>query len=581
MIRLLKVRGSFCGLSISRHLSTGTEVVTEGSASILLSKSNEVFFNKDQVLNRDLSVEVIKLFAKFRKQERVASRKNDRCGLGINILEAFGATGLRSIRYLKEIAEVEHVTINDIDPIACNSAIENVTFNGVDRSRVTVCTGDASLLMYQHRQHGQQFDVIDLDPYGSACSYLDAAVQAVSDGGLLCVSCTDMSVFCGNYPEKCNANYGSVPIKAKYKHEMALRILLHSIDATANKYKRYVEPWLSLSVDHYVRVFVRIHHSPKEVKKSILKKSMVYQSVQCPSFYLQPLGVVTALSLSTTGCDDDANGDGEDSRTPPTTGPGSFSPAVVSAPVSCPTTGGRMKVGGPIWSDPIHSQDIVRELLFQISSRSIAQKFHAKPNTTEYVPIASQKRLCKLLTVISEELPDCPLFYTIPLLAHQVKIVPPSRHLFYTALAKGGYRYSIFHHEPTALKTDAPPEFIWDLMKRYSDAATNDKGCKKSSTNRSANTYSKSDVALTNKVCNVAVCRYVVSLLDYRLWCLLIIIYSTHKVDLNASRRTRRSCNNVEKHVDAKIDISGKSESNNTGLFVVVSSYDLLLTFAL
>ena len=46
------------------------------------------------------------------------------------------------------------------------------------------------MLMYQHREAGQQFDVIDLDPYGSAAPFIDPAVQAVADGGLLCVTCT-------------------------------------------------------------------------------------------------------------------------------------------------------------------------------------------------------------------------------------------------------------------------------------------------------------------------------------------------------------------------------------------------------
>ena len=37
------------------------------------------------------------------------------------------------------------------------------------------------------------YDVIDLDPYGSAAPFLDAAVQAIADGGLLSVTCTDMA----------------------------------------------------------------------------------------------------------------------------------------------------------------------------------------------------------------------------------------------------------------------------------------------------------------------------------------------------------------------------------------------------
>lgn len=37
--------------------------------------------------------------------------------------------------------------------------------------------------MYQSQAERAPFDVIDLDPYGSAAPFLDAAVQAVSDGG--------------------------------------------------------------------------------------------------------------------------------------------------------------------------------------------------------------------------------------------------------------------------------------------------------------------------------------------------------------------------------------------------------------
>ena len=62
-----------------------------------------------------------------------------------------------------------------------------------------------------------------------------------------------MPVLSGNYPETCFAKYGSMPLKAKYVHEMSLRILLHAIDSTANKYSRHIVPWISLSVDFYIR----------------------------------------------------------------------------------------------------------------------------------------------------------------------------------------------------------------------------------------------------------------------------------------------------------------------------------------
>lgn len=40
-----------------------------------------------------------------------------------------------------------------------------------------------STLMYSHREERNRVDVVDLDPYGSAAPFLDAAVQSVLDGG--------------------------------------------------------------------------------------------------------------------------------------------------------------------------------------------------------------------------------------------------------------------------------------------------------------------------------------------------------------------------------------------------------------
>ena len=75
--------------------------------------------------------------------------------------------------------------------------------------------------MYKHRHPpSKRFDAIDLDPYGSASVFLDSAVQAVSDGGILLVTCTDMGVLCGNHSEACFGKYGSTSLKGKFCHEM-------------------------------------------------------------------------------------------------------------------------------------------------------------------------------------------------------------------------------------------------------------------------------------------------------------------------------------------------------------------------
>lgn len=52
--------------------------------------------------------------------------------------------------------------------------------------------------MYAARAGGLgTYDLIDIDPFGCAAGFLDASVQAVRDGGLLCVTSTDMPVLSG------------------------------------------------------------------------------------------------------------------------------------------------------------------------------------------------------------------------------------------------------------------------------------------------------------------------------------------------------------------------------------------------
>jgi tRNA (guanine26-N2/guanine27-N2)-dimethyltransferase len=294
------------------------------------------------------------------------------------------------------------------------------------------------MLMYQHKEPSARFDVIDLDPYGTASPFLDSAVQAVADGGLLCVTCTDMPVLSGNYSETCFAKYGSMPLKTKYVHEMSLRILLHAIDSAANKYSRHIVPWISLSVDFYIRVFVRVFESPVEVKKSCLRRVMVHQSTQCPSFHLQPLGF---LKSGKQGGDN-------------------FSASHVVVPSVCEETGGRMRMGGPFWGGPLHDQAVVDRILERVETGvlgSVELPFE--------VPTAT--RIKGVLTCISEELKDAPFYYHLPDLASCLHSKVPPMLEFYSAILNAGYRCSQFHHEPLAVKTDAPNYVIWDIMRAY------------------------------------------------------------------------------------------------------------------
>lgn len=191
------------------------------------------------------------------------------------ILDALSATGLRALRYAQEIPFTTSVIANDMSRKATQSIALNVKHNRLE-DKITANTGNAIAHMYSFVGI-KGYDVIDLDPYGTAAPFLDAAVQALNDGGLLCVTCTDAGVFASvGYPEKTYSQYGGLPIKGPHSHEGGLRLILHAVASSAARYGVAIEPLLSLSIDYYARIFVRVRKSPAEVKFLAGKTMLVY-----------------------------------------------------------------------------------------------------------------------------------------------------------------------------------------------------------------------------------------------------------------------------------------------------------------
>ncbi|KAH7352396.1 hypothetical protein KP509_19G042800 [Ceratopteris richardii] len=350
-----------------------SNIIREGQAKILL-QGNDVFYNKAQVTNRDLSIAVLQTFIEKRHNELLCKEKARRSKIDPNliteeedafsspgflavpkkpqkvdassiaakplrILEATAASGLRAIRYALEVEGIESVVALDIDKVAVEACKKNIKLNGgLALSKVHAELGDARKFMLNHEG---EFDVVDIDPYGSAAIFLDSAVQCVSDGGLLMCTSTDMAVLCGHHGEVCFSRYGSYSFNGEHCHEMAVRILLSSIQSHANTYKRVIVPVLSVSIDFYVRVFVRIYTSPLSVKESASKLSYVYLCNGCRSFHLQRVGQVCQKGNSV------------------------FYTAGGGPPVSteCKECGGQWKMGGPIWSESMHDAGWVSTIL--------------------------------------------------------------------------------------------------------------------------------------------------------------------------------------------------------------------------
>jgi tRNA (guanine26-N2/guanine27-N2)-dimethyltransferase len=78
---------------------------------------------------------------------------------------------------------------------------------------------------------------------------------------------------------------------------------------------------------------------------------------------------------------------------------------------------------------------------------------------------ATLKRMHGMLTAVSEELPDVCLHYMLPDLCGTLHCTSPRMDVFRAAIINAGYRVSATHRESNAVKTDAPPALIWDILR--------------------------------------------------------------------------------------------------------------------
>ena len=394
------------------------------------------------------------------------------------VLDALSATGLRALRYAKEIPHVTSVTANDLSSSATASIKLNIRHNELT-DRVHAITGNALAHMYRVATerdftlpdgHRGKYDVIDLDPYGTAAPFLDAAVQALYDGGLLCVTCTDSAVFASvGYPEKAFSQYGGLPFKGPQSHEAGLRLILHSLAISAAKYGISIEPLLCLSIDFYARVFVRVRRSAAEVKFLAGKTMLVYN---CDS----GCGAWTTQFLANNKS---ANGKN---------GTLFFKHSVGQAPSASPNCehcGFKTHLSGPMWGGPLHNPHFIQRILDVLPSLSqetyatiprmegmLSTALHETLfDTTSTQPSSGDQMDMSGTSVIASldpSQPDRHPFYVIPsALAKVLHCVAPSAAAFRGALIGLDFRVTRSHTKPGSIRTDAPWDVIWEIMREW------------------------------------------------------------------------------------------------------------------
>lgn len=374
--------------------------ITEGKTRIQfpefekVSSDAPVFYNPRMEFNRDISILALQTFQK-------------KLNKPISICDLFGGSGIRGVRYKKEIDNVKKVAINDISSLANEFERLNIQLNHLED--IEIYQKEANIMLRNHRG---EFDVIDIDPFGTPSYFLDSAAYAAKKNSLLCVTATDTSALCGTYKEPCIRKYNSKPYKSEYCHETGIRILAGFTALTLAKYKKYLNIKLSHSSEHYMRLYIEIKKGSKASDESLKNIGYISHCKHC--LYRE-----TNKNLAT------------------------------ATPNICPICGEKLIQAGPLWLGKIQDKEFIKDMI----------------NESENKKINTKENVLKLLNNCLNEANAPATFYDIHKICKVLKISAPKLDLVFENLEEEGYIAIKTHYSPLGIKTDASIDEIKNIIK--------------------------------------------------------------------------------------------------------------------
>jgi tRNA (guanine26-N2/guanine27-N2)-dimethyltransferase len=389
-----------------------TEIIGEGKVRVLVPKLKAfaklpseyapskapVFYNPVMELNRDIAVIALQAY------QRMVNRE-------ITICEPLTACGLRGIRFASEVARVRKVVMGDINDRAFRLAEHNATMNRLTE-KVKVKNEEANFLLDSYSAPHTRFDVVDIDPFGSPVHFLDSAIRALRDGGLLALTATDMAPLCGVHPKACIRKYGGKPLRTEYCHELAVRLLAGCLATTAARHDISIRVVFSHRAEHYIRLYATIKYGAKSADEALTNMGYILHCFKC--FHRES---VKGLFAATR-------------------------------PEKCVECDSRLTVGGPLWLGELSNVEFLELMEEEVDRKTFKNR----------------ERIRKMLLLMRTEVNGPISYYVVDKLCDSLNLPVPSVKKVVETLRKNGFQASLTHFNPRGIRSDVPASRIRGML---------------------------------------------------------------------------------------------------------------------
>jgi tRNA (guanine26-N2/guanine27-N2)-dimethyltransferase len=280
---------------------------------------------------------------------------------------------------------------------------------------------EANLVLSSHSGRHMRFDFVDIDPFGSPVPFLDSAVRALRDGGLLALTATDMASLCGVHPRACMRKYGGKPLRTEYCHELAARLLAGCLTTVAAKHDLGVNVVFTHRGEHYIRVYATVKYGANSADESLRSMGLILHCFKC--FHRE-----TAIGLFE-----------------------------VEHSGKCSECGSRLRAAGPLWVGKLFDIDFCDMMEQEVQKRSL--RLGAK--------------IEKMLNLIKSESSAPLTYFVIDKMCDALNLpVPPVKGVI-EALGKEGFHASLTHFSSRGIRSDAPAGKFAEILRRSTSATLN------------------------------------------------------------------------------------------------------------
>lgn len=353
-----------------------TRQIREGKATIRVLEG--VFYNPEMAQLRDISV----LFL------RALGTK------GKTVLDSTAASGIRAIRYGLE-AKAKEVTVLDMNAAAARLARRNVRLN-----RLGFEVLNSSLQEFANGRK-RVFDIIDFDPFGSPAPGINDLMKLSGDGTVLMITATDTAVLCGAHQAACVKVYAAKPLHNEMCKEAGIRILLAYVAKIAAGFNFGIEPMLSVSDKHYMRIFLQLRYGASSAVSSVSSIGLGAFCRQCYSFRFEK------------------------------------GPAPLIAP-RCPKCSGRSDAFGPLWLEQLQDKKIIGAML-ELGEMKLLRQIYEEPQTL--------------------------MLFSVPHITEKLGFSSVSQYKVIEILRAKGYCATTTQFDKYGIKTDAGIEDVFRAVK--------------------------------------------------------------------------------------------------------------------